>query len=116
MSEDPVRRGFAEFVGAFTLIFIGGGAGIVSHSDIVAVFTWGNRERFWKSRLLSPAKLRKHWDTVSAQRNSAKENGNGNGSNGRTSNANNLGRYHGSDHEFDSLKGSARIAGAGVGS
>jgi aquaporin TIP len=37
MTEDPFRRGFAEFVGAFTLIFIGGGAGIVSHSDIVAV-------------------------------------------------------------------------------
>ena len=31
------RRGVAEFVGTFTLIFIGGGAGIVSHSDIVAV-------------------------------------------------------------------------------
>jgi aquaporin Z len=37
VDEDPLRRGLAEFVGAFTLIFIGGGAGIVSHSDIVAV-------------------------------------------------------------------------------
>ena len=37
MDEDPIRRGVAEFVGAFTLIFIGGGAGIVSHSDIVAI-------------------------------------------------------------------------------
>ena len=37
MLEDPLRRGVAEFVGAFTLIFIGGGAGIVSHSDIVAI-------------------------------------------------------------------------------
>jgi aquaporin Z len=37
VTEDPLRRGFAEFVGAFTLIFIGGGAGIVSHSDIVAI-------------------------------------------------------------------------------
>ena len=37
MIEDPFRRGVAEFVGAFTLIFIGGGAGIVSHSDIVAI-------------------------------------------------------------------------------
>jgi aquaporin Z len=37
VQEDAVRRGFAEFVGAFTLIFIGGGAGIVSGNDIVAV-------------------------------------------------------------------------------
>jgi aquaporin TIP len=34
---DPLRRGVAEFVGAFTLIFIGGGAGIASGNDIVAV-------------------------------------------------------------------------------
>ena len=32
-----LRRSVAEFVGAFTLIFIGGGAGIVSGQDIVAV-------------------------------------------------------------------------------
>ncbi len=32
-----LRRGVAEFIGAFTLIFIGGGAGIVSGHDIVAV-------------------------------------------------------------------------------
>jgi aquaporin TIP len=37
MDEDVLRRGFAEFVGTFTLIFIGGGAGIASHSDVVAV-------------------------------------------------------------------------------
>jgi aquaporin Z len=37
VDEDLFRRGVAEFVGAFTLIFIGGGAGIVSHSDIVAI-------------------------------------------------------------------------------
>jgi aquaporin TIP len=37
MDEDILRRGVAEFVGAFTLIFIGGGAGIVSGQDIVAV-------------------------------------------------------------------------------
>jgi MIP family channel proteins len=37
MEETAMRRGVAEFVGAFTLIFIGGGAGIVSGNDIVAV-------------------------------------------------------------------------------
>jgi aquaporin Z len=37
VQEDAVRRGVAEFVGAFTLIFVGGGAGIVSGGDIVAV-------------------------------------------------------------------------------
>jgi aquaporin TIP len=37
VEHDLMRRGIAEFVGTFTLIFIGGGAGIVSHSDIVAV-------------------------------------------------------------------------------
>ena len=37
MEETTLRRGVAEFVGAFTLIFIGGGAGIVSGNDIVAV-------------------------------------------------------------------------------
>jgi aquaporin TIP len=37
VDEDILRRGIAEFVGTFTLIFIGGGAGIVSGRDIVAV-------------------------------------------------------------------------------
>ena len=37
MGEAPLQRGVAEFIGAFTLIFIGGGAGIVSGGDIVAV-------------------------------------------------------------------------------
>src|SRR6266581_8894911 len=37
MEASLSRRGVAEFVGAFTLIFIGGGAGIVSGQDIVAV-------------------------------------------------------------------------------
>jgi aquaporin Z len=38
VQEDAVRRGVAEFVGAFTLIFIGGGAGIVvGGNDIVAI-------------------------------------------------------------------------------
>jgi aquaporin Z len=37
VDQDGLRRGVAEFVGAFTLIFIGGGAGIASGQDIVAV-------------------------------------------------------------------------------
>src|SRR5438874_8835587 len=37
MEESLFRRGVAEFVGTFTLIFIGGGAGIVTGQDIVAV-------------------------------------------------------------------------------
>jgi aquaporin TIP len=37
VDQDVMRRGIAEFVGTFTLIFIGGGAGIVSGQDIVAV-------------------------------------------------------------------------------
>ena len=37
MEENVLRRGVAEFIGTFTLIFIGGGAGIVSGNDIVAV-------------------------------------------------------------------------------
>jgi aquaporin Z len=37
VDESVLRRSVAEYVGTFTLIFIGGGAGIASHSDIVAV-------------------------------------------------------------------------------
>jgi MIP family channel proteins len=37
MDQDTLRRAVAEFVGTFTLIFIGGGAGIVSGQNLVAV-------------------------------------------------------------------------------
>jgi aquaporin TIP len=37
MDRDVLRVGVAEFVGTFTLIFLGGGAGIVSGQDLVAV-------------------------------------------------------------------------------
>ncbi|MGH3009051.1 MAG: aquaporin [Gaiellaceae bacterium] len=37
MDESFLRRGVAEYIGTFTLIFIGGGAGIWSGQDIVAV-------------------------------------------------------------------------------
>jgi MIP family channel proteins len=37
MDESIARRSVAEFIGAFTLVFIGGGAGIVAGNDLVAV-------------------------------------------------------------------------------
>src|SRR6266436_5984189 len=37
MNRSMLRVAVAEFVGTFTLIFIGGGAGIVTGQDIVAV-------------------------------------------------------------------------------
>ncbi|MGH2936055.1 MAG: aquaporin [Gaiellaceae bacterium] len=37
MEEGVLRRGVAEFVGTFTLVFIGGGAGAISGHDVVAV-------------------------------------------------------------------------------
>ena len=37
MDDNVLRRSVAEFIGTFTLIFIGGGAGAVSGHDIVAV-------------------------------------------------------------------------------
>jgi aquaporin TIP len=37
MDDNVLRRSVAEFIGTFTLIFIGGGAGAISGHDIVAV-------------------------------------------------------------------------------
>jgi aquaporin TIP len=37
MDENISRRSIAEFIGTFTLVFIGGGAGIVAGNDLVAV-------------------------------------------------------------------------------
>src|SRR5207244_13343780 len=41
MSYEPVRRGFAEFVGAFTLIFIGAGATLTFTKLFAAAFSQG---------------------------------------------------------------------------
>ena len=37
MDQSIGRRSVAEFIGAFTLVFIGGGAGVVAGNDLVAV-------------------------------------------------------------------------------
>src|SRR5256714_7709594 len=41
MFYEPLRRGFAEFVGAFTLIFIGGGATLTFTKLFAAAFSQG---------------------------------------------------------------------------
>src|SRR5436305_12306577 len=41
MDYEPVRRGFAEFVGAFTLIFIGAGATLTFTKLFAAAFSQG---------------------------------------------------------------------------
>jgi hypothetical protein len=44
------------------------------HEDIKDLFSWANNNDFWCANILSPAKFRKQWDTLTAQKNS---NGNG---------------------------------------
>ncbi len=39
-----------------------------THEEIRALFTWANADSFWQSNILSPAKLRKHWQQLSIQR------------------------------------------------
>lgn len=38
-----------------------------SHREICGLFDWASRDDFWRTNVLSPAKLRKHWDTLSAR-------------------------------------------------
>lgn len=40
----------------------------LSHKEICEVFQWANRDKFWCSNILSPAKLREKWQTLCAQR------------------------------------------------
>lgn len=44
---------------------------------ILALFAWAQQDQFWKTNILSPAKLRKQWATLAAQRNEQRK-GNGN--------------------------------------
>jgi len=39
-----------------------------SHNEIFSLFVWANGHHFWKSNILSPKKLRKHWDKLMIQR------------------------------------------------
>ncbi|MDF7308241.1 replication protein, partial [Proteus mirabilis] len=38
-----------------------------THQDICRMFKWANRDSFWCSNVLSPAKLREKWDTLNIQ-------------------------------------------------
>lgn len=38
-----------------------------NHQDICRMFKWANRDPFWCSNVLSPAKLREKWDTLTIQ-------------------------------------------------
>lgn len=40
-----------------------------THVEICEVFRWANKDSFWCSNVLSPAKLREKWGTLSAQKN-----------------------------------------------
>jgi len=39
----------------------------ISHQEICRVFNWANKDQFWQTNILSPLKLRKQWDTLSAK-------------------------------------------------
>jgi hypothetical protein len=42
-----------------------------SDSEIRSLFSWANRDEFWSSNILSPGKLRKQWDKLTAKRKSS---------------------------------------------
>ncbi|MEG0431891.1 MAG: hypothetical protein RR615_01745 [Morganella sp. (in: enterobacteria)] len=44
-----------------------------THSDICQMFQFANRDSFWKSNVLSPAKLREKWTQLEAKRNTQGE-------------------------------------------
>lgn len=39
-----------------------------THSEICTLYDWASKDSFWKTNVLSPDKLRKHWDTLTLQR------------------------------------------------
>lgn len=44
-----------------------------THKEICELFKWAHEDRFWCANILSPAKLREHWDRLSIQRAKAAE-------------------------------------------
>lgn len=45
-----------------------------THEEIRDLFAWANRDDFWRTNILSPAKLRKQWDQLAIKRTSGKQN------------------------------------------
>ncbi|KQJ07412.1 replication protein [Escherichia coli] len=43
-----------------------------SHREICELFQWASKDAFWHTNILSPAKLRAKWDTLSLQRDSGR--------------------------------------------
>lgn len=41
----------------------------IDHNEMARVFSWANSDSFWSSNILSPSKLRKQWDQLSAKAN-----------------------------------------------
>ena len=44
-----------------------------THSDICQMFKFANQDSFWKSNILSPAKLREKWTQLEAKRNTQRQ-------------------------------------------
>lgn len=51
-----------------------------THAEIIDLFIWANNDNFWKTNILSPAKLRKQWDALVVKSGSAITKGYGEGS------------------------------------
>ncbi|CDF97888.1 Putative Possible bacteriophage replication protein [Avibacterium paragallinarum JF4211] len=43
-----------------------------THREICGLFQWANQDLFWKTNILSPAKLREKWDQLTVKKNNAK--------------------------------------------
>ncbi|WP_410679055.1 replication protein [Avibacterium paragallinarum] len=43
-----------------------------THREICGLFQWANQDLFWKTNILSPAKLREKWDQLTLKKNNAK--------------------------------------------